>query len=31
MVLVQALLFLVALIFAPKYGLLSRPRLTAAA
>ena len=31
MVLVQALLFLVTLIFAPKYGLLSRPRLTASA
>ncbi len=31
MVLVQALLFLVVLIFAPKYGLLSRPRLTASA
>ena len=29
-VLVQALIFLLALIFAPKYGLLSRPRLTAA-
>jgi ABC-type Mn2+/Zn2+ transport system permease subunit len=29
MVLVQALIFLLALIFAPKYGLLSRPRLTA--
>ncbi len=31
MVLVQALLFLVVLVFAPKYGLLSRPRLTASA
>ena len=28
MVLVQSLIFLIALIFAPKYGLLSRPRLT---
>jgi ABC-type Mn2+/Zn2+ transport system permease subunit len=28
MVLVQALLFLLALIFAPKYGLLARPRVT---
>jgi ABC-type Mn2+/Zn2+ transport system permease subunit len=31
MVLVQALLFLLALIFAPKYGLLARPRVTPAA
>jgi ABC-type Mn2+/Zn2+ transport system permease subunit len=31
MVLMQALIFLATLIFAPKYGLLSRPRLTASA
>ncbi len=31
MVLVQALIFLVVLIFAPKYGLFARPRLTASA
>jgi ABC-type Mn2+/Zn2+ transport system permease subunit len=31
MVLVQALLFLLALVFAPKYGLLSRPRVTPSA
>ena len=31
MVLVQALIFLATLIFAPKYGLLARPRITARA